>query len=124
MALTLERTLTRKSNGEHGSSDSGPGPELFLHRACSEPKAAHPLGFGFSVHKEGCAPSRLLRFWVYPSLIVAQSGGGDGFLFRLSKIPFLYVVRRWSPFASASGSVTLSGPLFIFLNFINMLYIV
>ena len=56
MALTLERTLTRDSNGEHGSSDSGPGPELFLHRACSEPPAAYPLGFGFSVRKEGCAP--------------------------------------------------------------------
>ena len=37
-----------------------------------------------------------------------QSGGGDGFLFRLSMIPFLNVVRRWSPFASASGSVAVS----------------
>ena len=39
---------------------------------------------------------------------VAQSGGGDGFLFRPSRIPFLNVVRRWSPFASASGSVALA----------------
>ena len=43
-----------------------------------------------------------------PSLIVAQSGGGDGFLFRPSQIPFLNVARRWSPFATASGSVGLS----------------
>ena len=43
-----------------------------------------------------------------PSLIVAQSGGGDGFLFRPSKIPFMNVARRWSPFATASGSVALS----------------
>ena len=43
-----------------------------------------------------------------PSLIVAQSGGGDGFLFRPTRIPFLYVARRWSPFASALGSVALS----------------
>ena len=50
----------------------------------------------------------LLRYQVYPSLIIAQSGGGDGFLFRPSRIPFLNVVRRWSPFASASGSVALS----------------
>ena len=38
-------TLTRKSNGEHGSSDSGPGPELFLHRDCSRAPAAYPLEF-------------------------------------------------------------------------------
>ena len=43
-----------------------------------------------------------------PSLIVAQSGGGDSFLFRPSKIPFMNVARRWSPFATASGSVALS----------------
>ena len=43
-----------------------------------------------------------------PSLIVAQSGGGDGFLFRPSRIPFLNVVQRWSPFASASGLVALA----------------
>ena len=48
------------------------------------------------------------RFWASPSLIVAQSGGGDGFLFRPSRIPFLHVVRRWSPFAAASGSVALA----------------
>ena len=68
-----------------------------------------PLGFLGRIHEEGCAP------WFYPvatpafpSLIVAQSGGGDGFLFRPSKIPFLYVARRWSPFATALGSVALS----------------
>ena len=49
-----------------------------------------------------------------PSLIVAQFGGGDGFLFRPSRIPFLNVVRRWSLFASASGSVALAD-LFLFL---------
>ena len=38
-------TLTRKSNGGHGSSDSGPGPELFLHRDCSRAPAAYPLEF-------------------------------------------------------------------------------
>ena len=38
-------TLTRKSNGEHGSSDSDPGPELFLHRDCSRAPAAYPLEF-------------------------------------------------------------------------------
>ena len=64
-----------------------------------------------------------LQFRVYPSLIVAQSGGGDGFLFRPSKIPFLYVVRRWSPFASASGSVTLSDPLLPFLYIFAVLCI-
>ena len=124
MALTLERTLTRKSNGEHRSSDSGPGPELFLHRDWSEPPAAHPLVFGFSVREEDYAPFLLLRFRVYPSLIVAQSGGGDGFLFRTSKIPFLYVARRWSPFASASSSVTLSETLLIFLYYIIVLCII
>ena len=43
-----------------------------------------------------------------PSLIVAQPGGGDGFLFRPLWIPFLSVVRLWSPFATASGSVALA----------------
>ena len=50
----------------------------------------------------------LLRFQACPSLIVGQSGGGDGFLFCPSWIPFLNIARRWSPFASASGSVALS----------------
>ena len=44
----------------------------------------------------------------FPSLIVAQSGGGDGFLFRPSKIPFFDVAQRWSPFAPALGSVALN----------------
>ena len=109
MALTLVRTLTRKSSGEHGSSDSGPGPELFLHRSCPRAPAAYPLELWINVRKEGYAPPfLLLRYQACPSLIVAQSGGGDGFLFRPLKIPFLNVVRRWSPFASASGLVTLS----------------
>ena len=56
MALTLVRTLTRKSNGEHGSSHSGPGPELFLHRSCPRTPAAYPLEFWVSVCEEGCAP--------------------------------------------------------------------
>ena len=56
MVLTLVRTLTRKSNGEHGSSDSGPGPELFLHRSCPRTPAAYPLEFWVSVREEGCAP--------------------------------------------------------------------
>ena len=43
-----------------------------------------------------------------PSLIVAQPGGGDGFLFHPLRIPFLSVVRLWSPFATASGSVALA----------------
>ena len=43
-----------------------------------------------------------------PSLIVAQPGGGDGFLFRPLRIPFLSVGRLWSPFATASGSVALA----------------
>ena len=43
-----------------------------------------------------------------PSLIVAQPGGGDGFLFCPLRIPFLSVVRLWSPFATASGSVALA----------------
>ena len=46
--------------------------------------------------------------WACPSLIVAQPGGGDGFLFRPLRIPFLSVVRLWSPFATASGSVVLA----------------
>ena len=59
--------------------------------------------------EEGYAPFFLpLRCQACPSLIVAQSGGGDGFLFRPSRIPFLNVARRWSPLALASGSVALS----------------
>ena len=51
----------------------------------------------------------LLRCQACPSLIVAQAGGGDGFLFRPSMIPVLDVVRRWSSFASAlSGTVIIS----------------
>ena len=45
--------MTRKSNGEHGSSDSGPGPELFLHRSCPRTPAAYPLGFSGSVSRGG-----------------------------------------------------------------------
>ena len=110
MALTLVRTLTRKSNGEHGSSDSGPGPELFLHRSCPRTPAAYPLEFWVSVREEGYAP---------PFSPVAIPGVPKSdrrpvwrrrqfFLFRPSKILFLDAVRLWSPFASASGSVALS----------------
>ena len=35
------------------------------------------------------------------------------FLFRPSMIPVLNVMRRWSPFASASGSVALSSTIVI-----------
>ena len=101
--------LTRKSNGEHGSSGSGPGLELFLHRSCPRTTAAYPLGFLGRVREEGCAPFfSPVATPACPSLIVAQSGGGDGVLFRPSKIPFLNVARCWSPFATASGSVALS----------------
>ena len=101
--------MTRKCNGELGSSGSGPGPELFLHQSCPRTTAAYPLGFLGRIREEGC----VLLFSpvatsACPSLIVAQSGGGDGFLFRPSRIPFLYVARRWSPFASALGLVALS----------------
>ena len=66
-------------------------------------------GFLGQFREEGYAPFfLLLRCQGCPSLIVAQSGGGDGFLFLPSKIPFLNVARRWSPLASASGSVALS----------------
>ena len=45
--------MTPKSNREHGSSDLGPEPELFLHRSCPRPPAAYPLGFSGSVSREG-----------------------------------------------------------------------
>ena len=64
-------------------------------------------------------PVLLLRFQACPSLIVTQSGGGDGFLFRPSKIPFLDVAQRWIPFAAASGSVALS-ELCLFITIILM----
>ena len=56
MALTLVPALTRKSNGECGSSDSGRGPELFLHRSCPRTPATYPLEFWVSVREEGYAP--------------------------------------------------------------------
>ena len=60
--------------------------------------------FGVNLCEEGYAPP------VSPVAMpgVPKSGGGDGFLFRPSMIPFLNVVQRWSPFASASGWVALS----------------
>ena len=48
--------MTRKSNGEHGSSDLGPEPELFPHRSCPRAPAAYPLEFWVSVREEGYAP--------------------------------------------------------------------
>ena len=61
--------------------------------------------FWVDLREEGYAP---LFFSHVAMPGVPKSGGGDGFLFRPSMIPFLNVVRRWSPFASASGSVALS----------------
>ena len=100
--------------------DSGPGPELFLHLSCPSAPAAHPPEFWVKICEEGYAPPvLLLRFQACPSLIVAQSGGGDSFLFRPSKILFLDVAQRWSPFAAASGSVALS-ELCLFITIILM----
>ena len=39
---------------------------------------------------------------------VPQSGGGDGFFISSVEDTVLNIVRRWSPFATASGSVALS----------------
>ena len=66
--------------------------------------------FWVDLREEGYAPlvSPVAMPGVPKSDIVAQSGGGDSFLFRPLMIPFLNVVWRWSPFASASGSVALS----------------
>ena len=77
--------------------------------------------FWVSVHDEGYAPP----FSPVAMPGVPQSGGGDCFLFRPSMIPFLNVVRRWSPFASASGSVALSWtviPTFILLCYVFKWY--
>ena len=59
-----------------------------------------------------------------PSLIVAQPGGGDGFLFRLLRIPFLSVVWLWSPFATASGLVTLADPHYLCYMYICYVIVV
>ena len=56
-------------------------------------------------------------------LIVAQPGGGDGFLFRPSRMPFLSVVRLWSPFATASGSVALADAHYL-LFYIYICYVI
>ena len=45
--------MTHKSNGEHGSSDLGPGPELFFHRSCPRTPAAYPLEFSGSASRGG-----------------------------------------------------------------------
>ena len=58
-----------------------------------------------------------------PSLIVAQPGGGDGFLFCPLRIPFLSVVRLWSPFATASGSVALADAHYL-LCYIYICYVI
>ena len=104
MVLLLVRTLTRKSNGEHGSSDSGPGPELFLHQSCPRTPAAYPLEFWVRVREEGCAPL------VFSCCDARRAPVWRGRRFFISSVadPVLYVVRRWSPFAMASGSVALS----------------
>ena len=74
--------MIRKSNWEHGSSDSGPGHELFLHRDCPRAPAAYPLEFLGQCSRGGLRTSffLLLRCQAFPSLIVAQSGGGDFFI--------------------------------------------
>ena len=59
-----------------------------------------------------------------PSLIVAQPGGGDGFLFRPLRIPFLSVVRLWSPFATASGSVTLADAHYLLCYICHVIVVV
>ena len=68
-------TLTRKSNGEHGSSDSGPGPELFLHRSYPRAPAAYPLEFlgqcsrgGLRTSFFSCCDARRSQVWSSPSL--------------------------------------------------------
>ena len=58
-----------------------------------------------------------------PSLIVAQPGGWDGFLFRPSRMPFVSVVRLWSPFATASGSVALADGQYLML-YIYICYVI
>ena len=80
-------TFTRKSNGEHGSSDSGPGPELFLHRDCSRAPAAYPLEFlgrsswvGLRTACFSCCNARRAQVWSSPSL---------------AEETVFYFVRRW-----------------------------
>ena len=80
-------TLTRKSNGEHGSSGSGPGPELFLHRDCSRAPAAYPLEFlgrssrgGLRTSCFSCCNARRAQIWSSPSL---------------AEETVFYFVRRW-----------------------------
>ena len=80
-------TLIRKSNGEHGSSDSGPGPELFLHRDCSRAPAAYPLEFlgrssrgGMRTSCFSCCDARRAQVWSSPSL---------------AEETVFYFVRRW-----------------------------
>ena len=98
--------MTRKSNGEHGSSDSGPGPELFLHRSCPRTPAAYPLGFSGSVSRGGLRT--LFSPVAMPGVPKSDRRRRRFFLFRPSRIPFLNVALRWSPLALASGSVALS----------------
>ena len=52
--------------------------------------------FWANLREEGYAP------------LVSPVARGDGFLFCPSMIPFLNVVRCWSPFASAWGSVAVT----------------
>ena len=109
MALTLVRTLTRKSNGEHESSDSGPGPELFLHRSCPRAPAAYPLEFWVSVREEGYVP--LFSPVAIPG--VPKSDRRPVFRrrqFFISSVEdsVLECSAALHPIALASGSVTLS----------------
>ena len=80
-------TLTCKSNGEHGSSDSGPGPGLFLHRDCHRAPAAYPQEFlgqssrgGLRTSCFSCCDARSAQVWSSPSL---------------AEETVFYFVRRW-----------------------------
>ena len=80
-------TLTRKCNGEHGSSGSGPGPELFLLRDCPRCPAAYPLEFlgwssrgGLRTSCFSCCAARRAQVWSSPSL---------------AEETVFYFVRRW-----------------------------
>ena len=67
------------------------------------------LSFWVSLREEGYAP--LVSHVALPGVPKSDRRPvwrRRRFLFRPSMIPFLNVVRRWSPFASASGSVAVS----------------
>ena len=68
-------TLTRKGKGEHGSSGSGPGPKLFLHRDCPRSPPAYLLEFlgqslrgGLCTSCFSCCNAGRAQVWSSPSL--------------------------------------------------------